>query len=122
MNETDDPRTRGDSSSPDRPVTLDDGDDIDAFVDEHALALVEFHTKGCTLCKALEPVLGNVARSAPAAVGTCNPQQDLDLVDAYDIRSVPTVLLFVDGEPVNRVAEGFVGTERLVDLVESHTD
>jgi thiol-disulfide isomerase/thioredoxin len=80
------------------------------------------HTKGCTLCQAIEPVVGNVARATDAAVGLLNPREDLDLVEEYDIRSVPTLLLFEDGELVGRLAEGFQETEAVVEFVESREE
>jgi thiol-disulfide isomerase/thioredoxin len=99
---------------------------------------VDFYTKGCTLCQAIEPVVGNVARatdavgrvrrgsptggSLTAAVGLLNPRDDLDLIETYDVRRVPTLLLFVDGEPVDRLADGFQETEAVVDFVERRGD
>ncbi|PSQ49907.1 hypothetical protein BRD15_02655 [Halobacteriales archaeon SW_6_65_15] len=58
--------TRG--TTPDKPVHLEDGDDLDAFVAEHDLVLVDLYTEGCTLCQAIEPVVGNVARATEAVV------------------------------------------------------
>ncbi|WP_132057177.1 thioredoxin family protein [Halorussus amylolyticus] len=107
------------SETPDRPVGLEDSDELDAFVAAHDLALVEFYTEGCTLCQAIEPVLGNVARATAAAVGTCNPRDDTGLVEAYDVRSVPTLLLFEDGDLVDRMAAGFLGAEEIVAFVEN---
>ncbi|WP_096390096.1 thioredoxin family protein [Halopenitus persicus] len=104
----------------DRPIDLDTGDELDAFLAEHDVALVEFYTKGCTLCQSVEPVLGTVARAADVAVATVNPRTDLSLVEAYDVRSVPTLVLFVEGAPVDRLAEGFVGVERVLDLIRDH--
>ena len=109
-------------TTPEKPVQIERGADLDAFVAEHDLALVDFYTKGCTLCQAIEPVVGNVARATDAAVGTCNPRDDLALVETYDVRSVPTLLLFEDGELVGRMAEGFQGTEAVVEFVESRGD
>ncbi|WP_135827862.1 thioredoxin family protein [Halorussus halobius] len=102
----------------DRPVRLDDGEALDRFVADHDLALVDLYTEGCSLCQAIEPVVGNVARATDAAVGLLNPRDDLELVAAYDVRSVPTLLLFEDGELVDRMAEGFRGTEAVVEFVE----
>lgn len=102
-----------------RPTHLDDGDALDAFVADHDRALVEFYTEGCTLCQSMEPVLGSVARATDAAVGLLNPRTDLGLVERFDVRSVPLLVLFVDGEPVARLADGFVGAERVVEFVES---
>ena len=107
---------------PDKPVRLEDGAALDEFVAEHDLALVDLYTKGCTLCQAIEPVIGNVARATDAAVGMLNPKHDLALVEEYDVRSVPTLLLFADGELVGRMAEGFRGTEAVVKFVESRGD
>jgi len=76
------------TTTPDKPVRLDDGEDLAAFVADHDLALVDFYTKGCTLCQAIEPVVGNVARATDAAVGLLNPREDLAFVEEYDVRSV----------------------------------
>ncbi|NEU57859.1 co-chaperone YbbN [Halorussus sp. MSC15.2] len=110
------------ATTADKPVHLRDADELDAFVADNDLALVDFYTKGCSLCQAIEPVVGNVARATDAAVGMLNPRDDLSLVEAYDVRSVPTLLLFEDGELVGRMAEGFRGTEAVVEFVESRGD
>ena len=52
----------------------------------------------------------------------CDPQTDLSLVDEYDVRSVPTLLLFADGEPVDRLADGFQETAAVVAFVEQYAD
>jgi thiol-disulfide isomerase/thioredoxin len=106
-------------TTPDKPVHLEDGDDLHAFVAEHDLVLVDLYTEGCTLCQAIEPVVGNVARATEAAVGMLNPKDDLELVETYDVRSVPTLLLFEDGELVGRLADGFQETEAVVEFVAS---
>ncbi|MFC7166663.1 thioredoxin family protein [Halospeciosus flavus] len=107
------------TETPEKPVELETREEFEAFLDEHDRALVDFYTKGCTLCQSIEPVVGNVARATDVAVGKCNPQHALDLVEDYNIRSVPTLILFEDGEEVGRLAEGFQGTERVVEFVES---
>ncbi|WP_225333171.1 thioredoxin family protein [Halomicrobium urmianum] len=101
----------------DRPVPLDSKDDLDALVADHDRVLVEFHTDGCSICASLEPVLGNVARESDAVVATMNPRDDPVLVDEYDVRSVPKLLLFVDGELRETLEDGFVPTEDLLEFV-----
>ena len=110
------------TTTPDKPVRLEDGEDLAAFVADHDLALVDFYTKGCTLCQAIEPVVGNVARATDAAVGLLNPREDPALVEEYDVRSVPTLLLFENGELVGRLADGFQETEAVVEFVESQEE
>lgn len=111
-----------DSSGGKRPVPLSDEDDLDEFVDGADVALVEFYTDGCGICASMEPVIGNVARGVETdlAVGTVNPRDDPPLVERFDVRSVPLFVLFVDGEPVARRAEGFIPGDDLAAWVEDH--
>jgi thioredoxin 1 len=115
-------QSREAAGDPDRPVDLDGEAELDAFVDADPVALVEFYTEGCGMCASMEPVLGNVARASEAAVGLVNPRDDPPLVDRFDVRSVPTLVLFVDGEPVARRSEGFVGADDLVSWVEDERE
>jgi thioredoxin 1 len=78
---------------------------------------VEFYTEGCGICASMDPVLDVVSRASPAAVGLLNPRDDPPLVDRFGVRSVPLLVLFVDGEPVDRRAEGFIGADELVDWI-----
>jgi len=102
---------------PDRPVALSDGDALDAFVDAHDRVLVQFYTEGCSLCAAMETVLGVVPRETDAVAATINPRDDPPLIDSFRITSVPTLVLFVDGDPVDRIADGFVPSEDLLAFV-----
>ncbi|MFC7134585.1 MULTISPECIES: thioredoxin family protein [Salinibaculum] len=102
-----------------RPTHLSGEADLDAFVDNYDHALVEFYTEGCSICASMEPVLGNVARATDVAVALVNPRDDPPLVERFNVQSVPLLVAFVDGEPVGRRAEGFVGGEDLVEWLES---
>jgi len=102
----------------DRPIEAADGEELDALVERHDLVLAEFYTKGCAVCQSIEPILTNVARVTDATVVPINPGDDLDLVDRFDIRGVPTLLLFEEGEVVARMASGFQETEAVVAFVE----
>lgn len=103
-----------------RPVSLGDADALDAFVADADAAVVEFYTDGCGICASMEPVLGNVARELDVAVATVNPRDDPPLVERFDVRSVPLFVLFVDGEPVARRAEGFIPGDDLTAWIAEH--
>jgi len=105
------------SEASEKPHRLDTGDELDELVAAHEVVVVDFYTKGCTVCQSIEPMMGNVARATTATVAMLNPQTDLDLVDEYDIQGVPTLVLFEDGEIVGRMASGFEGTESIVSFV-----
>jgi len=112
--------TSGASAEVRRPVSLTDADALDAFVADRDAALVEFYTDGCGICASMEPVLGNVARELDLAAATVNPRDDPPLVERFDVRSVPLFVLFVDGEPVARRAEGFVPGDDLTAWIAEH--
>ena len=102
----------------DRPVSLSTRADLDDMVADHDRVLVEFYTEGCGKCAAMEPVLSGVARSTDAVVATMNPRDEPALIDEYDVRSVPKLLLFVDGELAGTREEGVLGVEELRAFVE----
>nr|WP_282594539.1 thioredoxin family protein [Halomarina salina] len=88
----------------------------------HDLVLVEFYTAGCAMCQAMEPVLGTVQRATEVTVAMVNPGDDIGLVETYDVRSVPTLVLFEDGAEVARLADGFQGAESVVEFLDTHTE
>ena len=101
----------------DRPVELDDAAGLDAFVAANDPALVMFYTSGCTICASMDPVLDAVARSTDAAVATINPRDDPPLIERFDVQSVPLLVLFREGAPVARRADGFVPIAEATDFV-----
>ncbi|WP_436932339.1 thioredoxin family protein [Halosimplex halobium] len=101
----------------DRPVSLSTRAELDDLVASHDRVLVEFHTEGCGKCAAMEPVLSGVARSADAVVATMNPRDDPGLIDEYDVRSVPKLLLFVDGDLAGTREDGVLSVEEVQEFV-----
>ncbi|MBX0288219.1 thioredoxin family protein [Halomicroarcula sp. F28] len=93
--------------------TVDTREQLDTLLADHERVLVMVRTAGCTICKSMSPILDGVARTTDATVVEFNPRTDLDAVADFAVRSVPTFLLFVDGELVDRRADGFVPSEDL---------
>jgi len=91
-----------------RPHVIDSKAALEKLLAEHDRVLVEFHTEGCTICASMEPVLGAVAKATDVPVVTMNPRDDSVLVEEYDVRSVPKLLLFEDGELTKTKEDGFV--------------
>ncbi|WP_066411552.1 thioredoxin family protein [Halorubrum aethiopicum] len=110
------------NGSRDRPTALADEVALDEFLAGTDAALVEFYTEGCGICASMEPVLGNVARTVDVDVALLNPRDDPPLVERFDVRSVPLFVLFVDGEPVARRAEGFIPGDDLAAWVDEHVE
>ncbi|MFL1504427.1 thioredoxin [Pseudomonas sp. O64] len=71
--------------------------------------LVDFWAEWCAPCKALMPMLAKIAESYQGelllAKVDCEAEQDI--VARFGIQSLPTVVLFKDGQPV----DGFAGAQ-----------
>src|SRR3954468_3684530 len=75
----------------------------------HKPVLVDFWAEWCAPCKVLMPLLQQIAESYQGelllAKGDCDAEQDI--VARFGIRSLPAVVLFKDGQPV----DGFAGAQ-----------
>jgi thioredoxin-like negative regulator of GroEL len=101
-----------------KPIHVGSAADLDDVVDEHGRVLVQFYTDGCGICDAMEPVLGVVAEQTGVQVVLVNPRDDPVLIEEFDVRSVPTLVAFEGGDPVARLADGFVGADEIVALLD----
>jgi thioredoxin 1 len=98
------------------PVHLED-EEFDDFVSGNDLALVDFWAPWCGPCKQLEPVIEEIAEDLgdELAVGKVNTDENPETPRKFGIMSIPTLLLFQDGE----VVEQMVGAQPKEDILEN---
>ena len=94
---------------------------VDNFNDSIAsgTVLVDFWAPWCGPCKMQTPILDKVAEAVgdAAVIAKVNVDEHAPLAAQFGVRSIPTLLLFKDGEKV----QDFIGVQQEATLVEALT-
>lgn len=65
--------------------------------------LVDFYADWCGPCQMLSPIVDEVAEERDdIKVGKINVDEQMELASRFGIVSIPTLIVFKDGQPVNK--------------------
>lgn len=79
--------------------------------------LVDFYADWCGPCKMLAPLVEQFAQEHPQVkVCKINVDDQADLAMDYDVRSIPTLVVFKDGKEANR-SVGLISKSQLQNLI-----
>jgi len=97
-------------------------DQFEGEIEKHeGLAMVDFWAEWCGPCKVIAPVLEQLAQEYDGKVKVAKLDVDANQKTAmrFNVRSIPCVLFFKDGEHIDTVI-GAVPKTRLVEKIEQH--
>ena len=70
---------------------------------EDYTGFVKFSAEWCGPCKSFAPLLKEVADSFQLKVRDVDIEEDYKISEKYNVKSVPTTIAFLNGEPVDAI-------------------
>ncbi|HDW2813886.1 TPA: thioredoxin [Staphylococcus aureus] len=94
--------------------------DFDSKV-ESGVQLVDFWATWCGPCKMIAPVLEELAADyeGKADILKLDVDENPSTTAKYEVMSIPTLIVFKDGQPVDKVV-GFQPKENLAEVLDKH--
>ncbi|WP_424014253.1 thioredoxin [Halorubrum xinjiangense] len=97
----------GGAATPSEPIHVNGIDELRRAVDDHDVVLVDCYADWCGPCQMMEPTIEALAAETDAAVAKVDVDANQAVAQQLGARSIPTLVLYADGEVVDR----FVGAQ-----------
>lgn len=91
----------------------------DELLAQPGVLLADFSAEWCPPCRRLEPIIDELASdfAGAATVSTIDVEMNPSVTARYNVRNMPTILVFKDGQLVHRQV-GFTAKTVLAGLIE----
>ena len=93
----------------------------DDVLDSETPVLVDFWAEWCGPCKMIAPIVAEISEEYDSKLKVAKLDADANskTMQQYNIMGIPTLILFKDGKPVERL-QGFRPKEHIVSKLEPH--
>ena len=91
---------------------------FDQVIKENSVVLIDFWAEWCGPCKKVSPILDEISNEKGLIVGKLNVDENLQKPSEYGVSSIPTMVLFKDGNPVHTVIGAMPKHKLLAELAQ----
>lgn len=91
------------AKGPSSPTAVTSADELTDLTERYPVVIVDFHAEWCGPCQEQTPILESIASNTAAVVATVDVDEHVDIAQSHGVRGVPTMVIYADGEPVERL-------------------
>ena len=91
-------------------------DNFKEFIGSNEAVVVDFWAPWCGPCRMIGPVLEKLCNEGVIQVGKVNVDDEQDLAVQYRVQSIPTVIIFKNGQAVKK-AVGVQSEDSLLEML-----
>ena len=102
-------------------IEINDANFSDNVTNSKGLTVVDFYAPWCGPCRKLADIVAQVADEFTGRIKVfkLNTDENLETAKLHSVSSLPTILIFKDGESVERIA-GLTPKSTIVTNIEKH--
>ena len=102
-------------------VEITDGNFSDVVLNSDKAVLVDFWATWCGPCRIIGPIVDELHAEleGKAVIGKVNVDENSEASTNYGVRNIPTILIFKNGEVVDKLV-GAVPKSEILSKLESH--
>ena len=104
-----------------KPIELTDSNFEETLLSSSTPVLVDYWAEWCGPCKMVAPVLEELAEELEGkiTIGKIDVDSNRDSAAKQNVMSIPTLILFKDGNPVDQIV-GALTKNQLKDFINEH--